>query len=194
MALMKKYPHSITYGLLLSLYAAYGTYFYLVSSSTGSFFFCYVNSNPGTFLLGNSAIFSIATFTYFYPARGNIEIAGKFFDLCAFTCVAFSDAIPDPLRLYFHRAFLPLFIFLHAAVLFPRLYWDLDDMAQARCASFGSEEICNTTLACQVLMNLLIWHTYIALNSAFHPDSFHLVLARVRVNEKYRRAALNIEM
>jgi len=67
-------------------------------------------------------------------------------------------------------------------------------MAQARCASFGSEEICNTTLACQVLMNLLIWHTYIALNSAFHPDSFHLVLARVRVNEKYRRAALNIEI
>jgi hypothetical protein len=143
------------------------------------------------YLLGNSAIFSIATFTYFYPARGYHELAGKFFDLCAFTCIAFSDAIPDPLRLYFHRAFLPLFIFLYAVVLFPRLYWDLDDMAQARCASFGSEEICNTTLACQVLMNLLIWYTYIALNSAFHPESFHLVLARVRVREEVRRSAFN---
>jgi hypothetical protein len=143
------------------------------------------------YILGNALIFSVATFSYFFPTRGYIELTGKVFDFCAFTCIALSDAIPDPLRLYFHRAFLPLFIFLYAAVIFPRLYWDVDRNARVQCMSFGTESVCNTTLACQVLINLLIWFTYIVLNSAAHPESFHLLLARVQVKEEMRRSSFN---
>ena len=165
-------------------------YLLLFGVFINGFFHVLLHQFKPWYLLGNSAIFQLQHSPIFFPSRGYRETAGKLFDLCAFTCIAFSDAIPDPLRLYFHRGFLPSFIFLYGAVLFPRMYWDLDELAQARCASFGSEEICNTTLACQVLMNLLIWYTYIVLNSALHPESFHLVLARVRVNEELRRSAL----
>jgi len=139
------------------------------------------------YILVNSAIFSLMTFSYFFASRGYFELTAKVFDVCAFTGVALSDSIPGPLRGLYHRYFLPVFMLLYALAIFPRLYNDVDENGRIICYHFGSERLCNTTLACQVLVNLLTWWTYIAVSSMVHPGSFRLLNARVNVSEALRR-------
>mmetsp|Transcript_104671 Transcript_104671/g.301854 ORF Transcript_104671/g.301854 Transcript_104671/m.301854 type:complete len:106 (-) Transcript_104671:811-1128(-) len=51
------------------------------------------------YILANSAIFSVAVFTYMTNARGaEFEVTGKAYEFCAFLTIATSDAIPAQLR------------------------------------------------------------------------------------------------
>jgi len=87
--------------------------------------------------------------------------------------------------------FIPVFIFLYCFAIFPRLYFAVDSEekggnAKVVCHSLGSEKLCNTTMALQVLANLLVWISYVAFDSILHPEAFHLLLARVRISRNLR--------
>ena len=139
------------------------------------------------YLLFNSLLFSVATASYFWPERGWFELTGKNFDTCCFFSIAFSDAIPLPLRTSFHRVFIPVLIVLYLVAIYPRLYLDVDGppngSAKVISWDFGSEDLSNTTVACQVLLNMCIWWAYLSVDSYLHPDSFRLLLARVQVSK-----------
>jgi hypothetical protein len=124
------------------------------------------------------------------------------FDLCAFGSIAYSDALPKPMRLPFCRYFLPVFIILYALVFIPKLALDLDAPPRGhghiRNIYVGNLKVAqNATVGCQVLINILIWFCYISWSAYYHPESFCLLLARVQAhvnpidNVSIRTAVIN---
>lgn len=111
------------------------------------------------------------------------ELPGKVFDIAAFGTIAVSDALPAGVRLYFQRYFLPVFILLFLCVIYPRLYFNLDGDRGARVMEFrvGATHIANTTIACQMLLNMSVFFAYIIYCSYKSSQAFTLVTVRVRV-------------
>ena len=122
------------------------------------------------YILANATIFSVSTSTYYWPMRKYWELPGKGFDLSAFGLLALCDAIPEPVRQPYQRCFVPSFVLIYCATVYPRLYMDMDAEGGATVIfwGFGSTKIANTALACEALVNVFVWSGFIFITALRH--------------------------